>query len=123
MGKQRRRELASASATRSIAATKVRFFASGAMHWLRRLLAQVTIAGVRVAAGLERSPMAPAKPTTEHAIITYADARAIRRTVLARLMIFERALIWRWCIGVAVAYAALFTALLAILVLATHASL
>jgi hypothetical protein len=52
----------------------------------------------------------------------YADARAIRRAVLARLTTFECALLWRWCIGVTVAYAGLF-ALLAILVLATHASL
>jgi hypothetical protein len=52
----------------------------------------------------------------------YADVRAIRRAVLPRLTTFERASLWRWCIGVAVAYAGLF-ALLAILVLATHASL
>jgi hypothetical protein len=69
------------------------------------------------------SAIAHAKPPTEHAIITHADARAIRRTVLARLTTFERALLRRWCIGVGLAYVALFTALLAILVLATHASL
>jgi hypothetical protein len=62
-------------------------------------------------------------PTTERAIIMYADARAIRRAVLAKLTIFERALLWRWCIGVAVFYAGLFAALLAILVFVTHASL
>jgi hypothetical protein len=50
---------------------------------------------------------------------TYANARAIRRAVLARLATSERAFLWRWCIGVAVAYVGLF-ALLAILVLATH---
>jgi hypothetical protein len=111
MGKQRRRELASASATRSIAATKVRvLFPSGTVHWVRRLLAHVTA-------------IAHAKPATGHAMITYADAKAIRRTGLARLTTFERALLWRWCIGVAVAYAGVFTALLAILVLATHASI
>jgi hypothetical protein len=48
--------------------------------------------------------------------------RTIRRAALARLTTFERALLWRWCIGVTVVYAGLF-ALLAILVLATHASL
>jgi hypothetical protein len=57
MGRQRRREFASATATRSVAATKVRvLFASRAAPWLRRLLAHVT--------GIAR-----AKPTTEHAII------------------------------------------------------
>jgi hypothetical protein len=50
---------------------------------------------------------------------TYTNAIAIRRAVLARLATFERALLWRWCIGVAVAYVGLF-ALLVILVLATH---
>jgi hypothetical protein len=50
---------------------------------------------------------------------TYANARAIRRAVLARLTTFERALLWRWCFGITVAYVGLF-ALLAILVLATH---
>jgi hypothetical protein len=111
MGKQRRHELASATAARSVVATKVRvLFASRTAHWLRRLLARVTA-------------IANAKPTSEHAIITYADARVIRRTGLARLTALERALLWRWCIGVAVAYAGLFTALLAILVFATHASL
>jgi hypothetical protein len=111
MGKQRRHELAGATPTRSVVATKVHvLFASRAAHWLRRLLARVTA-------------IAHAKPTSEHAIITYADARVIRRTGLARLTKLERALLWRWCIGVAVAYAGLFTALLAILVLATHASL
>jgi hypothetical protein len=80
------------------------------VQWLRRLVAHVTT-------------IAHGKPTTEHAIITYADARVIRRAVLERLTIFERALPWRWCIGVAVVYAGLFTALVAILVLATHASL
>jgi hypothetical protein len=57
MGRQRRREFASATATRSVAATKVRvLFASRAAHWLRRLLAHVTA-------------IAHAKPTTERAII------------------------------------------------------
>jgi hypothetical protein len=91
-----------------VAATKVRVFASRGAYWLRRLLAHVTAT-------------AHAKSTSEHAIITYADARAIRRRVLARLTTFERALLWRWCIGVAVVCAGLFTALLAILVPATHA--
>jgi hypothetical protein len=110
MGKQRRHELASTTAARSVAATKVRIlFASRAAHWLRRLLQHGTA-------------IARAKPTTEHAIITYADARAIRRSVLARLTAFERALLWRWCIGVAVVCAGLFAALLAILILATRAS-
>jgi hypothetical protein len=45
---------------------------------------------------------------------TYADARAIRRAALARLTTFERALLWRWCIAVAVIYPGL-AALLAIL--------
>jgi hypothetical protein len=110
MGSQRRHELASATATRSVAAAKVRvLFASRAAHWLRRLLARVTAS-------------AHPKPTSEHAIITYADARAIRRTVLARLTTFERVLLWRWCIGVTVVYAGLFAALLGILILATRAS-
>jgi hypothetical protein len=111
MERQRRRELASATATRSVAATKVRvLFASSAVHLLRRLLVHVTT-------------IAHAKRTTEHAIITYAAAGAIRRTVLGRLTTCERALLWRWCIGVAVVYSGLFTGLLAILILATHASL
>jgi hypothetical protein len=115
MGTQPRRELASVTAARSVAATKVRvLFVLRAAHWLRRLLPQGTV-------------IARAKPTTEteHAIITYADAdaRAIRRRVLAGLTAFERALLWRWCIGVAVVCAGLFTALLAILILATHAPL
>ena len=54
--------------------------------------------------------MAPAQATT------YADARAIRRAVLARLTTCERAVLWRWCIGIAVVYAGL-AALLAILLL------
>jgi hypothetical protein len=54
--------------------------------------------------------------------MAYADARAIRRAVLARFTTFERAFLWHWCIGVTVVYAGLF-ALLAILVLATHFSL
>jgi hypothetical protein len=111
MGEQRRHELASATATRSVFATRVCvLFASRTAHWLRRLLARVTA-------------IAHAKPTSEQAIVTSAEARIIRRTGLARLTTFERALLWRWCVGVAVAYAGLFTALLAILVLATHASL
>jgi hypothetical protein len=111
MGKHRRHELASATATRSVVATKVRvLFASHTAHWLRRLLARVIA-------------IAHAKPTSEHTIITYVDARAIRRGVLTRLTAFERALLWRWCIGVAVVCAGFFTALLAILILATHASL
>jgi hypothetical protein len=57
MGRPRRREFASATATRSVAATKVRvLFTSRAAHWLRRLLAHVTA-------------IAHAKPSTEHAII------------------------------------------------------
>jgi hypothetical protein len=59
----------------------------------------------------------PATPPT-----AYADARAIRRAVRARLTTFERAFLWRWCIGVTVVYAGLIV-LLAILVLATQASL
>jgi hypothetical protein len=111
MGTHRRREWACANAARSVAATKLRIlFASRAVRWLRRLLAHVTA-------------IAHAKPTTEHAIITYADARVIRRTVLARLTTFERALLWRWCIGVAAVCVGLFIALLAILILATHAPL
>jgi hypothetical protein len=47
---------------------------------------------------------------------TYADARAIRRAVLARLTTCERALLWRWCIGITVVIAGLAT-LLAILLL------
>jgi hypothetical protein len=50
---------------------------------------------------------------------TYADARAIRHALLGKLTTFERALLWRWGIGVTVVYAGLF-ALFAILVLATH---
>jgi hypothetical protein len=113
MGTQPRRESASVTAAKSVAATKVRIlFALRAAHWLRRLLPHGTV-------------IARAKPTTEteHAIITYADARAIRRRVLAGLTAFERALLWRWCIGGAVVCAGLFTALLAILILATHAPL
>ena len=45
----------------------------------------------------------------------YADARAMRRTILASLTTFERALLWRWCIGVTVVYAGFFAALLALL--------
>jgi hypothetical protein len=106
MGKQRRHELASATATRSVVATKARvLFASRTAHWLRRLLARLTA-------------IANAKPTSQHTIITYADARLIRRTGLARLTTLERALLWRWCIGVAVVCVGLFTALLAILILA-----
>jgi hypothetical protein len=58
--------------------------------------------------------IAHAKPTAEHAIITYADARAIRRTVLARLTTCERSVLCRWRIGIIVVYAEL-AALLAIL--------
>jgi hypothetical protein len=47
----------------------------------------------------------------------YADATAIRRTVLARLTTFERAVLWRWCIGISAIYAGCLAALLAILVL------
>jgi len=78
-------------------------------HWLRRLLVLF----------IEHT-----KPTTEQAIITHADAKAIRRTVLGRLTTFERAFLWRWCISMAVIYAGLFAVLLLVmLVLATHASL
>jgi hypothetical protein len=102
MERQRRRELASATATRSVAATKVRvLFASRAVHRFRSLLVHVTA-------------IAHAKPTTEHAIITYAAARAIRRTVLARLTTCEHAVLQSWCIGMTVLYAGLAT-LLAIL--------
>jgi sirohydrochlorin ferrochelatase len=102
MGRQRRRESASATATRSVPATKVRvLFTSRAAHWLRRLPAHVTA-------------IAHAKPNAEHAIITYAAARAIRRTVLARLTTCEHALLGRWCIGITVVYAGL-AAFLAIL--------
>jgi hypothetical protein len=102
MESQRRRELASMPAARSVAATKVRVVsASRAVHWIRSLLVHVTT-------------IAHAKSTAEHAIITYADARAIRRTVLAKLTTCERAVVWRWCIGVTVVYAGL-AALLAIL--------
>ena len=48
---------------------------------------------------------------------TYADAKAMRRTVLASLTTFERALLWRWRIGVIVVYAGFFIALLATLVM------
>ncbi len=75
MGTQPRRELASVTAARSVAATIARvLFALRAAHWLRRLLPHGTVIG-------------RAKPTieTEHAIITYADARAIRRRVLVLL--------------------------------------
>ena len=99
---QRRHQLASATATRSVAAPKVRvLFASRAVHWLRRLLVHVTA-------------IAHAKPTPEPATITNADARAIRRTILARLTTCERAVCWRWCIGITAVYAGL-AALLAIL--------
>jgi hypothetical protein len=53
----------------------------------------------------------------------YGNARAIRRAVLAGLTSTERALLWRWCIGVTAAYGGIFAALLAILVLVTDASL
>jgi hypothetical protein len=52
--------------------------------------------------------MAPGQATT------YADARAIRRAVLARLTACECAVLWRWGIGITVVYAGL-AALLAIL--------
>jgi hypothetical protein len=47
-------------------------------------------------------------------VTTYADARAIRCTVLARLTTCERAVLRRWCIGITVVYAGL-VALLAII--------
>jgi hypothetical protein len=47
---------------------------------------------------------------------TYADARAIRSAVLATLTTRERSLLWRWCIGITMVYAAL-AALLAIFLL------
>jgi hypothetical protein len=50
------------------------------------------------------------------------NARAIRRAVLARLTATERALLWRWRIGVTAIYGGLFAVLLAILVLVTRAS-
>jgi hypothetical protein len=53
-------------------------------------------------------------------VTTYGNAKAIRRAVLARLATTERALLWRWCIGITAVYAAL-AALLAIVVLVTHA--
>lgn len=101
MERQRCRELASATAAKSFAAMTVRVFAPRAAHWLRRLLAHVTA-------------IADANPTSENAIITYADARAIRFAVIARLTAFERALLWRWCMGVATVWGGL-AALLAIL--------
>jgi hypothetical protein len=54
---------------------------------------------------------------------SYGNARAIRRAVLAGLTTTERALLWRWCIGVTAIYGGLSAVLLAILVLVTHASL
>jgi hypothetical protein len=101
MERQRPRELASGTAAKSLAATTVRVFAPRAVHCLRGLLVHVTA-------------IAHAKPTTEHAVITYAAARAIRRAVLARLTTCERAVLRRWCIGITVIYAGL-AALLAIL--------
>ena len=52
----------------------------------------------------------------------YGNARAIRRAVLAGLTGTERALQWRWCIGITAVYAAL-AALVAIVVLVTQISL
>jgi hypothetical protein len=53
----------------------------------------------------------------------YSNATAIRRAVLARLTTAERALLWRWCVGVTAIYGGLFAVLLAIPVLVTHVSL
>jgi hypothetical protein len=47
---------------------------------------------------------------------TYGDASAVCRAVLARQTTTERALLWRWCIGITAVYAGV-TALLAIVVL------
>ena len=74
-------------------------------HWLRR----------RLVLFIEHT-----KPTTEQAIITHADAKAIRRTVLGRLTTFERAFLWRWCISMAVIYAGLFAVLLLVISCPRH---
>jgi uncharacterized protein len=62
------------------------------------------------------APMAPGQ------VMTYADAKAIRRAVLTKLTTAERALLWRWCLGVTAVCAGL-AALLTIVVLATRTSL
>jgi hypothetical protein len=67
--------------------------------------------------------VAAARPFHIASATDYGNARAMRRAVLARLTATERALLWRWCIGVAAVYGGLFAGLLAILVLVTHASL
>jgi hypothetical protein len=79
------------------------------MYFLDQVVAEIHAKGVVADS--------PALPHRARAGDGHADARAIRRAVLARLTTFERALLWRWCIGVTVVYAGLF-ALLAILVLA-----
>jgi hypothetical protein len=77
------------------------------MYSLDQVVAEIHAKGV-----VADSPARPHRAGDGH-----ADARAIRRAVLARLTTFERAFLWRWCIGVTLVYAGLF-ALLAILVLA-----
>jgi hypothetical protein len=69
-----------------------------------------------------RQAVAAARPFHIASATDYGNARAIRRAVIARLTTTERALLWRWCIGVTAVYGGLFAALLTILVLVAHAS-